>query len=100
METRAEYSAVITAISEHLQESLVPKEKTQLRQSLQSLKLLALLLAQATPPVRDVLIGTVSGSLQGLVKAGYSQLTLPLMEVILAANRYAFPYHTKKHNTA
>ncbi|XP_076003933.1 integrator complex assembly factor BRAT1 isoform X3 [Genypterus blacodes] len=81
-----EYNAVMTAISEYLKKSLVPKENTQLHQSLQSLKLLALVLAQARPPLRDMLIGTVSGSLQDLVTAGYSRLTLPLMDVILAAD--------------
>lgn len=88
METSAEYSAVVKGISEYLKESLIPKENTKLHQSLQILKLLALLLAQAGPPLRDKLLQTVTESLEELVTAGCSQLTLPLMDVILAANRY------------
>ncbi|KAF1395502.1 hypothetical protein PFLUV_G00012170 [Perca fluviatilis] len=87
METSAEYSAVVKGISEYLKESLIPKEKTKLHQSLQILKLLALLLAQAGPPLRDKLLQTVTDSLEQLVTAGCSRLTLPLMDVILAANR-------------
>ncbi|XP_044203361.1 BRCA1-associated ATM activator 1 isoform X1 [Thunnus albacares] len=86
METSTKYTAVVMAISEYLKESLVPKENTQLHQSLQILKLLALLLAQARPPLRDTLLQTVADSLEQLATAGYSQLTLPLMDVILAAN--------------
>ncbi|XP_031165470.1 BRCA1-associated ATM activator 1 isoform X2 [Sander lucioperca] len=86
METSAEYSAVVKGISEYLKESLIPKENTKLHQSLQILKLLALLLAQAGPPLRDKLLQTVTESLEELVTAGCSQLTLPLMDVILAAN--------------
>ncbi|CAK6971780.1 BRCA1-associated ATM activator 1 [Scomber scombrus] len=90
-ETNAKYTAVVVAISEYLKESLVPKEKTKLHQSLQILKLLALLLAQARPPLRDTLLRTVADSLEELVTAGYSQLTLPLMDVILAANSSSGP---------
>ncbi|KAM3864646.1 integrator complex assembly factor BRAT1 [Diretmus argenteus] len=86
MRTSPGYTAVTMAISEHLKESLVPKENGGLHQSLQSLKLLALLLAQARPPLRDMLLRTVSGSLEALVKTGRSQHTLPLMDVLLAAN--------------
>ncbi|XP_051242640.1 BRCA1-associated ATM activator 1 [Dicentrarchus labrax] len=86
MDTAAEYSPVVSAISEYLKESLVPKESTQLHQSLQILKLLTLLLAQAGPPLRDKLLQAVSDSLEELVTAGCSQLTLPLMDVILAAH--------------
>ncbi|XP_028450615.1 integrator complex assembly factor BRAT1 isoform X2 [Perca flavescens] len=86
METSAEYSAVVKGISEYLKESLIPKENTKLHQSLQILKLLALLLAQAGPPLRDKLLQRVTDSLEQLVTAGCSQLTLPLMDVILAAN--------------
>ncbi|XP_040001958.1 BRCA1-associated ATM activator 1 [Xiphias gladius] len=85
METSQDYTAVVVAISEYLKESLVPKENTRLHQSLQILKLLALLLAQARPPLRDKLLRTVADSLEELVTAGYSQLTLPLMDIILAA---------------
>ncbi|GAA6229619.1 BRCA1-associated ATM activator 1 [Lates japonicus] len=85
METSQDYTAVVTAISEYLKESLVPKENTGLHQSLQILKLLTLLLAQARPSLRDKLLQTVAGSLEELATAGYSQLTLPLMDIILAA---------------
>ncbi|KAF7662673.1 hypothetical protein LDENG_00230250 [Lucifuga dentata] len=86
MDACTEYTSVVTAVSEYLKESLVPKESSQLHQSLQSLKLLVLLLDQARPPLWDVLFRAVIGSLEVLVKAGYNQLTLSLMDVILAAN--------------
>ncbi|XP_065812203.1 BRCA1-associated ATM activator 1 isoform X3 [Labrus bergylta] len=85
METSAEYTAVVKVVSQYLKESIVPKGNTQLQKTKQTLKLLALLLAQARPPLRDELLQTVSGSLEEVVTAGYSQLTLPLLEVILAA---------------
>lgn len=75
------------AVSEYLTESLAPRDSTQLRQSLQTLRLLALLLSQAGPPLRDMLLQTVLDPLQELVKADYSQLTLPLMDSIMAAHR-------------
>lgn len=81
------HSDVATAILEHLRETLLPKEKAQIHQSLQTLKLLALLLSEAGPPLRDTLLRTVADSLQEVVAAGWSQLTLPLMDVILAAHR-------------
>lgn len=81
------HTAVVLTISQYLKESLVPKENKQLHQSLQILKLLALLLTQAGPPLRDKLLQTVSDPLEELVTAGCSQLTLPLMDVILAAYR-------------
>ncbi|XP_053195570.1 BRCA1-associated ATM activator 1 [Scomber japonicus] len=96
-ETNAKYTAVVVAVSEYLKESLVPKENTQLHQSLQILKLLALLLAQARPPLRDTLLRTVADSLEELVTAGYSQLTLPLMDVILAANSSSGPDERVSH---
>ncbi|XP_034450863.1 BRCA1-associated ATM activator 1 isoform X3 [Hippoglossus hippoglossus] len=80
-----DYSAVLGTISQFLKESLLPKENTRLHQSQQILKLLALLLARARQPLRDKLLGTVADSLEELVAAGYSQLTLPLMDIILAA---------------
>ncbi|XP_040892235.1 BRCA1-associated ATM activator 1 [Toxotes jaculatrix] len=85
MDSSQDYTSVVTAISEYLKESLVPKEHTQLHQSLQILKLLALLLAQARPRLRDELLRAVADSLEELVTAGHSQLTLPLMDIILAA---------------
>ncbi|XP_059183243.1 BRCA1-associated ATM activator 1 isoform X2 [Centropristis striata] len=84
-DSSAEYTAVVTAISEYLKESLVPKENTKHHQSLQVLKLLALLLAQAGPRLRDQLLSAAADSLEDVVTAGCSQLTLPLMDVILAA---------------
>nr|XP_019958673.1 PREDICTED: BRCA1-associated ATM activator 1 isoform X1 [Paralichthys olivaceus] len=80
-----DYAAVLVTISKFLKESLVPKEKTRLHQSEQILKLLALLLARARQPLRDKVLGAVADSLEELVTAGYSQLTLPLMDIILAA---------------
>uniref|UniRef100_A0A3Q1HYU4 BRCA1-associated ATM activator 1 n=1 Tax=Anabas testudineus TaxID=64144 RepID=A0A3Q1HYU4_ANATE len=85
METSGEYTAVVMALSEYLKESLVPEVNTQHHQSVQLLKLLALLLAQARPPLRDTLLRTVADSLEVLVTTAYAQLTLPLMDVILAA---------------
>ncbi|XP_070780725.1 BRCA1-associated ATM activator 1 [Enoplosus armatus] len=84
-QTSPEYTTVVTAITEYLKESLVPKENSKLHQSLQILKLLAPLLAQAGPPLRDKLLQTVADSLEELVTAACSQLMLPLMDVILAA---------------
>ncbi|KAM9770157.1 integrator complex assembly factor BRAT1 isoform 1-T1 [Menidia menidia] len=77
--------AVVVEISEYLKKLLVPKEASQLHQSQRILKLLALLLAQARPPLRERLLLMVADSLEELVTAGYSQLTGPLMDVILAA---------------
>ncbi|KAK5865780.1 hypothetical protein PBY51_020022 [Eleginops maclovinus] len=84
-QSSADYSAVVMSISEYFKESLVPKESRNIRQSLQILKLLALLLAPAGPPLRDKLMQTVGDSLEELVTAGSSELTLPLMDVILSA---------------
>ncbi|TMS23479.1 BRCA1-associated ATM activator 1 [Larimichthys crocea] len=84
VDTIAEYTAVLVAITEYLKESLVPKEN--LHQSLQILKLLSMLLAQAGPPLWDKLLQTVGDSLEELVTVSCSQLTLPLMDVILAAH--------------
>ncbi|XP_035811567.2 BRCA1-associated ATM activator 1 isoform X2 [Amphiprion ocellaris] len=85
VETNQDYAAVVTAISECLKKSLVPRENTQLHQSLQILKLLALLLAQTRPPLWEKLLQMVADSVDELLVAGYSQLILPLMDVILAA---------------
>ncbi|XP_037328308.2 BRCA1-associated ATM activator 1 [Pungitius pungitius] len=81
----AAYAAAVAAISEYLKESLVPQKYTALRQSLQTLKLLSLLLAAAGPPLCDRLLQTAGDPLEELVAAGCSQLTLPLMDVLLAA---------------
>lgn len=81
------HTDVVTGVAEYLKESVLPKEGTQLHQSLQTLKLLALLLDQAGPALRDTLLQAVTDSLEELVTAGCSQLRLPLMDVILAAHR-------------
>ncbi|XP_074553824.1 integrator complex assembly factor BRAT1 isoform X2 [Halichoeres trimaculatus] len=81
----ADYTAVVKVISEYLRESLVPKDNTKLHQSLQTLKLLVLLLAEAGPELREELLQCVSVSLEEVVTAGCSQLTSPLMNVLLAA---------------
>lgn len=82
------HSDVVVAVSEYLKRSLVPEDNTKLHQSVQTLKLLALLLAQVGPPLHDTLFQTAADSLEKLVTAGYSQLTVPLMDVIMAAHRY------------
>ncbi|KAM4584443.1 integrator complex assembly factor BRAT1 [Odontesthes bonariensis] len=84
-ETDKDRSAVVVTISEYLKKSLVPKEASRLHQSRQILKLLALLLSQAGPPLRDKLLLTVADSLEELVTTNHSQLTPPLMDVLLAA---------------
>ncbi|XP_058496210.1 BRCA1-associated ATM activator 1 isoform X1 [Solea solea] len=90
-ETSKSYAAVVVTILEYLNESLVTKDNSQLRQSRQILKVLVLLLAQAGPFLRDQLLQSVTDSLEELVTAGYSQLTLPLMDVILAAHSSLSP---------
>jgi len=87
LKTDKDCSAVVMTISEYLKKLLVPKETSRLHQSQQILKLLALLLAQARPPLRDKLLLTVADSLEELVTTNYSQLTPPLMDVLLAAHR-------------
>lgn len=80
---------VMAAVSKYLKQFLVPGDDAHLHQTVQNLKLLALLLAQVQPPLRDELFQTAAGSLEDLVTAGHSQLTLPLMDVIMAAYRYS-----------
>uniref|UniRef100_A0A672GJ45 BRCA1-associated ATM activator 1 n=1 Tax=Salarias fasciatus TaxID=181472 RepID=A0A672GJ45_SALFA len=67
-----------------LERLAVTVEKSQdlsdLHQTLQSLKLLALLLDRVRPPLRGTLLHTVSDSLEELVAADHSQLTVPLMD--------------------
>lgn len=87
METSSDYTAVVAATSTYLKESLVPKGTVRLHRSLQMLKLLSLLLGRAGPPLRDQLLRTVTDPLEELVTMGHSQLTLPLMDIILAAHR-------------
>ncbi|XP_029950057.1 BRCA1-associated ATM activator 1-like [Salarias fasciatus] len=85
VEKSQDLSDVVAKILEYLKKSLVPKETIQLHQTLQSLKLLALLLDRVRPPLRGTLLHTVSDSLEELVAADHSQLTVPLMDVIVAA---------------
>ncbi|XP_077574840.1 integrator complex assembly factor BRAT1 [Stigmatopora nigra] len=80
----AEYSTVVLQLSNHIKESMVPKEGALVDGSLQILKLLALILAQAHHFLQDQLLKSVAASLEVLVEAGYSKLTLPLMDVIMA----------------
>lgn len=80
-------SHVVSVLSDYLTESLVPRDGTRLHQSLQTLRLLALLLAQAGPGLRDTLLQAVLNPLEELVRADYSLLTLPLMDAIMAAHR-------------
>ncbi|XP_057698842.1 BRCA1-associated ATM activator 1 isoform X2 [Corythoichthys intestinalis] len=87
----AEYSAVVLQLSNHIKEALVPKEGVLVTGSLQVLKLLALILDQAHHSLRDQLLNAVAASLEELIEAGYSQLTLPLMDVIMA--RYSPDSH-------
>ncbi|KAM6940213.1 integrator complex assembly factor BRAT1 [Xenentodon cancila] len=83
-----QYSApVAMVISEYLRKFLVPKDTSQYHQSQQILKLLALVLAQARPPLRKTLLLIVADTLEELVTKNCSQLTLPLMDVILVAHR-------------
>uniref|UniRef100_A0A672GU99 BRCA1-associated ATM activator 1 n=1 Tax=Salarias fasciatus TaxID=181472 RepID=A0A672GU99_SALFA len=84
VEKSQDLSDVVAKILEYLKKSLVPKETIQLHQTLQSLKLLALLLDRVRPPLRGTLLHTVSDSLEELVAADHSQLTVPLMDVIVA----------------
>ncbi|XP_067355227.1 BRCA1-associated ATM activator 1 isoform X2 [Channa argus] len=86
MDTSAEYTAVVLAISKYFKESLVPSENAQQHQSLQLLKLLTLLLDQARPLLRETLLRSIGDSLEELVESDHSHLTLPLMDVILAAH--------------
>uniref|UniRef100_I3J5I6 BRCA1-associated ATM activator 1 n=1 Tax=Oreochromis niloticus TaxID=8128 RepID=I3J5I6_ORENI len=84
MEINQDCTAVVDAISEYLKRALgVPKGSTQLHQCQQTLRLLALLLGQTKPPLRDKLLQTVTASLEEMVAADCCELTLPLMDVIL-----------------
>ncbi|XP_068607468.1 BRCA1-associated ATM activator 1 [Brachionichthys hirsutus] len=76
------YSDVVVAISEHLKRCLVPGANAA---SVQTLELLALLLARSSPPLRDALLQAVADALEQLATAGCSRLTLPLVDVVLAA---------------
>ncbi|KAM4750392.1 integrator complex assembly factor BRAT1 [Anableps anableps] len=86
METTQNCSSIITKVSEYLNKSVVLKETSLLPQSQQILKLLTLLLVQVGPPLQHTLLLAVIDSLEELVTTSCSQLTLSLMDVILAAN--------------
>uniref|UniRef100_A0A8C6TPZ2 BRCA1-associated ATM activator 1 n=1 Tax=Neogobius melanostomus TaxID=47308 RepID=A0A8C6TPZ2_9GOBI len=81
-----DYNAVVMAICVYLRESLPPKEQMNLQDSARLLKLVAQILSEASPPLWGQLFEAACGSLEDLVAAGYSQLTLPLIEVILVAH--------------
>uniref|UniRef100_A0A3B3DT08 BRCA1-associated ATM activator 1 n=1 Tax=Oryzias melastigma TaxID=30732 RepID=A0A3B3DT08_ORYME len=83
-ESDHESAAVVTEILEFLKRRMLPKEPSQLHQSQQILKLLASILSQAGPSLQNKLLLTVGESLEELVASNYSQLTRPLMDVILA----------------
>ncbi|XP_017158940.1 integrator complex assembly factor BRAT1 isoform X4 [Poecilia reticulata] len=61
-------------------------EHNSLPGSQQILRLLAMLLVRVGPPLRDTLLLAVMNSLEELVTTSCSQLTVPLLDVILAAN--------------
>ncbi|KAM4594346.1 integrator complex assembly factor BRAT1 isoform 2-T2 [Fundulus diaphanus] len=86
VETNQNCSGVVSKVSEYLNKSLVPRETSQLPHSRQILKLLTQLLVQVRPPLRDTLLLTVLDSLEELATKSCSQLTLPLVDVLLAAN--------------
>lgn len=88
-ELTSTHSDIVVAVSDYLKQFLVPGDDSHLHQTVQNLKLLALLLAQVQPPLREELFQTAAGFLEDLATAGYSQLTLPLMDVIMAAYRYS-----------
>uniref|UniRef100_A0A096MAF8 BRCA1-associated ATM activator 1 n=1 Tax=Poecilia formosa TaxID=48698 RepID=A0A096MAF8_POEFO len=78
METTQNYSGIITKVSDYLNKSVVLNQ--------QILRLLAMLLVRVGPPLRDTLLLAVINSLEELVTTSCSQLTVPLLDVILAAN--------------
>ncbi|XP_014834302.1 PREDICTED: BRCA1-associated ATM activator 1 isoform X2 [Poecilia mexicana] len=86
MESTQNYSGIITKVSDYLNKSVVLKEISQLPGSQQILRLLAMLLVRVGPPLRDTLLLAVINSLEELVSTSCSQLTVPLLDVILAAN--------------
>lgn len=82
-----EYNTAVMAICVYLKEFIPSKEQKNLQHGARLLKLVAQILSEASPPLCDQLFEAVCGSLEDLVTAEYSQLTLPLMEVILAVHR-------------
>ncbi|KAM6971864.1 integrator complex assembly factor BRAT1 [Aplochiton taeniatus] len=88
MRTGPEHASVTMAVLQHLEMSLVFRNGDDLPKTLQSLRMLVLLLAQARPPLWDTLLKKVPGSLEALVTAECSQLTQPLMDVLLTAYKH------------
>lgn len=80
---------VVVAVCEYLKQCLVSEDDTHHHKNVQNLRLLTLLLAQVQSPLREKLFQTAAGSLEELAAAGYSQLTVPLMDVIMTAHRYS-----------
>lgn len=81
------YADVTMAILEHVKLSLVPKESDEHHQTLQSLRLLVQVFGQAGAPLLGLLLKAASEPLEALVAEGHSLLTLPLLDVLLAAYR-------------
>uniref|UniRef100_A0A3B4AVI4 BRCA1-associated ATM activator 1 n=1 Tax=Periophthalmus magnuspinnatus TaxID=409849 RepID=A0A3B4AVI4_9GOBI len=79
---------IVMSTCDYLKQSLLPKEQKQLQQSARLLRLITQILSQAGAPLWDKVSEAVSGPLKDLVTTENSQLTVPLMEVILAANWY------------
>ncbi|KAJ0033572.1 hypothetical protein NQD34_000679 [Periophthalmus magnuspinnatus] len=85
------YNTVVMSTCDYLKQSLLPKEQKQLQQSARLLRLITQILSQAGAPLWDKVSEAVSGPLKDLVTTENSQLTVPLMEVILAANCSSSP---------
>lgn len=79
------YAAVTMAILEHVKVSLVSKESGERHRTLQSLRLLVPVFGQARAPLLGLLLEAASEPLEALVAEGPSRLTLPLLDVLLAA---------------
>jgi len=79
------YAAVTMAILEHVKVSLVSKESDERHGTLQSLRLLVPVFGQARAPLLGLLLEAASEPLESLVAEGPSRLTLPLLDVLLAA---------------
>ncbi|KAG7276833.1 hypothetical protein CRUP_008783, partial [Coryphaenoides rupestris] len=72
-------------ILEHVKVSLVSKESDERHRTLQSLRLLVQVFGQARAPLLGLLLEATSEPLEALVAEGHSRLTLPLLDVLLAA---------------
>ncbi|CAL9700103.1 unnamed protein product [Knipowitschia caucasica] len=87
----SQYNTLVMGICDYLKESLLPKEQEHPQQKARLLRLIAQVLSQAHAPLRGKLFDAVYGPLEGMVTAANGQLTLPLMELILAANSQSSP---------